>query len=64
VIGVETMAKMKDEELEDEEVAKRAAAVGTVRPIVNDIECRIEQEIMIGEEEEADVGEYFGNNNQ
>jgi hypothetical protein len=63
VIGVETMAKMKDEELEDEEVAKRAAAVGTDRPIVNDIECRIEQEIMIGEEE-ADVGEYFGNNNQ
>jgi hypothetical protein len=55
VIGVETMAKMEDEELEDEEVAGRAAAVGTDRPIVNDIECGVEQEMMIGEEE-ADVG--------
>jgi hypothetical protein len=61
VIGVETMAKMEDEELEDEEVSGRAAAVGTDRPIVNDIECGVEQEMMIGEEE-ADVGEYFGNN--
>ena len=32
--GVETMAKMEDEDLEDEEVAKRVAAVGTDRPIV------------------------------
>jgi hypothetical protein len=54
VIGVETMAKMEDEELEDEEVARRAAAVGTDRRIVNDIECGVEQEMMIGEEE-ADV---------
>ncbi len=55
------MAKMEDEELEDQEIAKRAAALGTDHPIVNDIECRVEQELMIGEEE-ADVGEYFGNN--
>lgn len=55
------MAKMEDEDLEDEEVARRAAAVGTDRPIVNDIECGVEQEMMIGEEE-VDVGEYFGNN--
>jgi hypothetical protein len=61
VIGVETMAKMEDEELEDQEIAKRAAALGTDHPIVNDIECRVEQELMIGEEE-ADVGEYFGYN--
>ena len=55
------MAKMEDEELEDEEVAGRAGAVDTDRPIVNDIECGVEQEMAIGEEE-ADVGEYFGNN--
>ena len=54
------MAKMEDEELEDQEIAKRAGALGTDHPIVNDIECRV-QELMIGEEE-ADVGEYFGNN--
>ena len=50
------MAKIEDEELEDEEVAGRAAAVDTDRPIVNDIECGVEQEMAIGEEE-ADVGE-------
>lgn len=42
---------MDDEELEDEEVAKRAAAIGIDHPIVKYFECRIEQEIMIGEEE-------------
>jgi hypothetical protein len=35
VIGVKTMGKMEDGELEYDEVAKRAAAlVGTDRPIV------------------------------
>jgi hypothetical protein len=42
---------MDDEELEDEEVAKRAAAIDIDHPIVNHFECRIEQEITIGEEE-------------
>lgn len=52
---------MEDEELEDEKVAKRAAAIGIDHPIVDHFEYRIEQEIMIGEEE-ADLCEYFSNN--
>jgi len=52
---------MDDEELEDEEVAKRAAAIGIDQPIVNHFECRIEQEIMIGEEE-VELCKYLSNN--
>jgi hypothetical protein len=59
VEGVEASAKMEDEELEDKEGAKRAAAVSASDPIANDMECRVEQEMIIGDKEEADVGEYF-----
>ena len=55
------MAKMENQKLEDEEVMKSAASVGIDYPIVSDMECRVEQELMLGEQE-ADVAQYFGNN--
>lgn len=58
LVKVETLANMEGEEAEDEQRAKEARAVSEDDTLANDIECRLEQDMMVGEKA-ADVGEYF-----
>ena len=43
LVGVETLAKMEDEMLEDEDGAKKSCSSKCRHPIENDIECHVEQ---------------------